>query len=472
MDEAAGLFLVVDGMGGHAAGEHAAGIAIEVIGREVALRKGAPETRIRGAIAAANNEIYRVAQLHEEWQGMACVLTLVLAQEDRITVGHVGDSRLYLAWTGGLRKLTSDHSPVGELEDRGEITELEAMRDPRRNQVFRDIGSRPGQTAAEEFIEVKTFPFRSDAAFLLCTDGLSDALTNGEINAIVQRFDGDAQRTAADLVEAANQAGGRDNVTVIFIAGPEFTGTGSHASAVARTRHSITRMKKHHGPWATALSRFLWLAAGAALGISGLLSSERLIPRPAERPSSPSKHILVDPADPHSLVAALENAHPGDVVDVPQGSYDGPLELRDGIDVISVSPGETVIRAGGPSSPDPGIAVAARGVKFARFAGFRLEGTAAQPLSAGVLLDNSSIEINDIEVTGAGSCAVRFSGASAGALRAGYFRGNACNILVEGESSPRIGGNRLLGPPIEVRAPAHPVLANNTLEAASSPERK
>ena len=85
---------------------------------------------------------------------MACVLTLVVAHDDRVTVGHVGDSRLYLAWNGVLRKLTADHSPVGELEDIGKLTEDEAMRHPRRNEVFRDVGSRLRDPHEEEFIEI------------------------------------------------------------------------------------------------------------------------------------------------------------------------------------------------------------------------------------------------------------------------------------------------------------------------------
>src|SRR5262245_18272201 len=113
VDEAAGVFLVVDGVGGHAAGERAAEIAVKTIPEKLAALGGGVEERIRGAITAANNEIFELAQGDEDCNGMACVLTLVLAHDDRVTVGHVGDSRLYLVWNGVLRKLTTDHSPVG-----------------------------------------------------------------------------------------------------------------------------------------------------------------------------------------------------------------------------------------------------------------------------------------------------------------------------------------------------------------------
>jgi serine/threonine protein phosphatase PrpC len=243
-DESAGIFLVVDGMGGRAAGEMAAQTAVDVIARYLHDSEG----DVSGAITAANNEIYRLAEEREEWRGMACVLTLAVAHEDRITVGHVGDSRLYLIWNGTLRKITSDHSLVGELEDRGTLTEAEAMAHPKRNEVFRDVGSRPREADDAEFIEIKTFPFRTGAALLLCTDGLSDMLTAAEINTIVQRYPGDPGAVARELVDAANFAGGKDNISVIFVAGPEFLGD-------PRMRNSITQVREVKSWWRRLLNR-------------------------------------------------------------------------------------------------------------------------------------------------------------------------------------------------------------------------
>ena len=468
IDEAAGIFLVVDGMGGHAAGEKAAETAVEVIAQQLRTATGAVDASIRNAITAANNEIYRLSQIHEDWSGMACVLTCAVAHGDKVTVGHVGDSRMYLAWTGGLRKLTSDHSPVGEREDRGDLTESEAMRDPRRNQVFRDVGSRPRQPFEEEFIETKTFPFRSDAAFLLCTDGLSDVVTSAEMNRIVQHYAGDPQQTAQELVEAANEAGGKDNITVIFIAGPDFVGAESKAIGEARTRHSITRLKHHAGPVTAVLSRLLWLTAGAALGIAGMLASEKFIPRlnaPAPLESRAPRHILANPADPKSIVRALAAAHAGDVIEVPKGEYLGPLELREDVDVISVSPGDTVLHADPHAAFDPGIAIAAHNLKAARVTGFRIEGTDANPLTAGIWMDSSSVEANELTISGANHCAVHFTGNSAGVLRASDIQdASGCSILIEGESTPRIIGNQISGANIEARPPARPVLRNNTVQ--------
>jgi serine/threonine protein phosphatase PrpC len=222
MDAARGIFLVVDGVGGHAAGELAAQTAVDAIRETLGSETGEAELRIRRAITEANNRIFDLAQQSAEYKGMGCVLTLALVQNGEVTIGHVGDSRLYLVAHGGIRKITSDHSPVGEGEDAGEFSEREAMRHPRRNEVFRDVGSRRRSPGDDRFIEIRTCKFRPDAALLLCSDGLTDALTSSQVREIVEGYDGDARAVAAELVEAANFAGGSDNVTALLVAGPEF----------------------------------------------------------------------------------------------------------------------------------------------------------------------------------------------------------------------------------------------------------
>ena len=243
VDDEHGVFLVVDGLGGHAAGEKAADTALEVIPTELATQDSDIRERIRNAIAMANNRICDLASENEAWRGMACVLTLAVIEDDKVIVGHVGDSRLYLMWNGALRKLTSDHSPVGEREDRGELTEQEAMRHPRRHEVFRDVGSQRREPDDAEFVEMKEFLFKPDAAILLCSDGLSDLVTSAEMCEIIERYEGDPEKVARDLVDAANFAGGKDNITAVFVAGSEFLGNGSPVMVEARSRHSITRMR-------------------------------------------------------------------------------------------------------------------------------------------------------------------------------------------------------------------------------------
>ena len=243
-DDELGIFLVVDGLGGHAAGEKAAETAVDAIRAHMREGGGDPRDRIRRAITAANNRIFEEAAENETWRGMACVLTLAAIFDDKVIVGHVGDSRLYLTWNGAIRKLTSDHSPVGEREDAGELNEAEAMAHPRRHEVFRDVGSRRREPDEEDFIEVKEFLFKPDAAILLCSDGLSDLLTSAEMLEVMERYNGDPAQVAHELVEAANVAGGNDNITAIFVAGSEFLGNASPAAAEARGRNAITKARE------------------------------------------------------------------------------------------------------------------------------------------------------------------------------------------------------------------------------------
>jgi serine/threonine protein phosphatase PrpC len=261
-DAGRGLFLVVDGVGGQAAGEIAAETAVAAI-RESVFGEGLPDERVRRAIAHANNRIYAKSQTELSLHGMACVLTLALVEGDEITIGHVGDSRLYLIWNGSIRKLTSDHSPVGEEEDAGELTELEAMRHPRRHEIFRDVGSRPRAADEPGFVEIRRCRFRPEAALLLCSDGLTDLLTAAEVRVIVDRFEGregDAQRIASELVEAANTRGGADNITVLFVPGPKFRGSGGATRprlATTRARRTVRRFT----------SRWAFLAYGLLIGM-------------------------------------------------------------------------------------------------------------------------------------------------------------------------------------------------------------
>jgi PPM family protein phosphatase len=281
-DDERGIFLVVDGLGGHAAGEKAAEIAVETIVREMAQGESDPRDRIRQAITAANNRIFEEAAGNETWRGMACVLTLALIADDKVILGHVGDSRLYLTWNGAIRKLTSDHSPVGEREDAGELTETEAMAHPRRHEVFRDVGSRLRQPDEEDFIEVKEFLFKPDAAILLCSDGLSDLLMSAEMLDVIEQYAGDPAQVANELVEAANGAGGSDNITAIFVAGSEFLGNASPAAAEARARNAITKARedavenlntgRRSGAWAKVgralTTRAAFLVYGFILGVA------------------------------------------------------------------------------------------------------------------------------------------------------------------------------------------------------------
>jgi serine/threonine protein phosphatase PrpC len=223
LDPQAAFMLVVDGIGGSAAGEVAAGLAADAIRRRMRIPDAPAEARVRDAIVLANQRILERSTLDPALKGMACVLTLALVSDDALVVGHVGDSRLYKLTAGGISKLTHDHSPIGDREDRGELTEVEAMRHPRRNEVFRDVGGQPHEAADPDFIELLTTSLEPDAAVLLCSDGLSDMVTSVEIQRIVRKDAGDPAAVVGALIDAANAAGGKDNVTVVYVQGPDFS---------------------------------------------------------------------------------------------------------------------------------------------------------------------------------------------------------------------------------------------------------
>jgi len=257
IDDSNGVFFVADGVGGRAAGELAAQTAADVIREQVLMRKGPAEERVRRAITRANNHIFELSRDAQELRGMACVLTLAVVEGDQITIGHVGDSRLYLIWNGAIRKLTSDHSPVGECEDSGELTEEEAMRHPRRNEVFRDVGSRRHLADDNEFIEIRRCQFKPDAAFLICSDGLTDQVTSNQVRDIVERYSGEPGRVVAELIEAANAAGGKDNVTALLVAGSQFRGRSATDTAELPAHGCVTAMRSNRRRLFTGRMAFL-----------------------------------------------------------------------------------------------------------------------------------------------------------------------------------------------------------------------
>src|SRR5262249_41708144 len=144
--------------------------------------------------------------------------------------------------------------------------ETEAMLHPRRNEVFRDVGTRRRAAGDRDFIQIRRCRFHRDAAILLCSDGLTDLLTAAQVREIVERYDGDAERVAAELVEAANQAGGSDSVTALFVAGPEFPGRGS----ATRPREGTTRLRRKG-----FTSRVAFVIYGLLLGMAVWLVARR-----------------------------------------------------------------------------------------------------------------------------------------------------------------------------------------------------
>jgi serine/threonine protein phosphatase PrpC len=464
-DETRGIFLVVDGLGGHAAGEIAAAAAVDVVRQNLDPSAADLDLHIRAVICAANNEIYRLAEENPTWRGMACVLTLAVLRDEQAVIGHVGDSRLYLFWNGKLKKITSDHSPVGEQEDQGLISEEEAMHHPRRNEVFRDVGSEPRLSNDSQFIEIRSFLFREDAALMLCSDGLTDLVPAAEITHIIEQFDGDSTRIAQLLIEAANTAGGRDNISVVFVAGPEFAGADSPRSYDARQRHATTRARSDAGTkgrprWVRyALLTLLAGAIGfAAWRIIVRVTTVPPVPAPVVQvPAATFKTVEVNAADARGIIDALNVAEAGETISVPPGEFLGPLILKEGVDIIAKEPQKTVVRSDPASTTEPGIAIVSRGVQKASISGMRIEADDTHPLKIGVLIVDSSIQLVNMDVSGAVYSGIRMEGVSSPRVEGCFIHSNGLMV-----NSPRPG--------IEVGANSKPVLEDNLISGNGTDE--
>ncbi len=207
VDARTSLVAVADGMGGHRAGEVASATALEAL--RAAVANGQP---IRDAIAVANAAVVEKSTSDPELQGMGTTVTAgTLASGGTLLVGHVGDSRAYLVRDGELSQVTKDHSLVEEMVREGELTPEQAEVHPQRSIITRALGIDPD-------VEVDVYPIELHAGdrILMCSDGLTTMVRPDEIAGILGRED-DAEQAAQQLVDAANAAGGEDNVTALVV---------------------------------------------------------------------------------------------------------------------------------------------------------------------------------------------------------------------------------------------------------------
>lgn len=438
-----GIYLVVDGVGGQAGGETAAETALLQVRTRLERDAGSAEERLREAITLANNEVYRLSRTNAEWTGMACVLTAAVVEGNRVTIGHVGDSRFYKLRRGNIQKLTHDHSPVGEREDAGELKELDAMRHPRRNEVFRDIGSERHAPADRDFVEIVENTFEDDAAFLLCSDGLSDLVTSQQMLEISHRHAGDPERVVQALIAQANREGGKDNVTIVYAEGEAF-GRVSRAAALAPTSGSTTRRA------ATHTAAFLF---GVALGAVAMTFVPGWVA--AVLPAAPMTAVTDVTHSPRSLIVqqasaaeyatisdALASALPGDTVVVGPGEYREQLTLRDGVTLTSQVPHRAVIRIPELAAPAPAVTV--DGARGARLQGFQILGDEGR-MQVGVIVLNGELDMQDMRISGAIDAGVDVWGGTNVTLRANDITDNAgAGVRVRSTARPSLLHNRIV----------------------------
>jgi serine/threonine protein phosphatase PrpC len=213
------LFVLADGMGGAQAGEVASQTAVEVFSAAGGLPDGpgTHEERLAAMVAQANGDVYAQARSDEQFAGMGTTLTVAYVGEDDLAIAHVGDSRFYVLRDGELSQLTDDHSLVGELVRRGQISAEEAEDHPQRSIITRALGIE-GEVVVDHF----SWPVRDGDVFLLCSDGLTGMVADPRVAEIITAAPS-LSVAAQRLVAAANDAGGRDNITVILFRVEEVT---------------------------------------------------------------------------------------------------------------------------------------------------------------------------------------------------------------------------------------------------------
>ena len=415
------VFMVVDGVGGQAAGGRAADTALEMIRARLARETGTIPDRIREAVTIANNEVYRQASARPEWRGMACVLTVAVVDEARAVIGHVGDTRLYKLRGGAMQKVTPDHSPVGEREDAGELSEMDAMRHPRRNEVYRDVGSELHEPGDRDFVDVREISWEPDAALLFCSDGLTDLVPAGAIQRVVARFAGDPTAVARALVQAANDAGGKDNITVVYVEGERFAATMPRPRPRGRRR---------------LLAAMVWLLSAATLAGAWHYAG---YPVPdAVKSALGSNTIVVRRGQ--SIAEAVAAAPAGATILVEPGEYRERLTLRDGIRVVSRVPRGAELRLPG-SATENEPAVIARDVHDAELNGFRIVGDAATPLGTGILAQSAGVRLIDLEITGAVQAAIDLGAGDVLLLGSDVHDNPGVGLAVRAGATARIAHN-------------------------------
>jgi serine/threonine protein phosphatase PrpC len=259
------LFAVADGMGGANAGEIASAMAVGIVHE----RRGG-EGELAGAIEEANARIHDSSLADPSRRGMGTTITSLLLDGDDIVIGHVGDSRAYLYRSGRLQQLTDDHSLVGELVRRGALSPEEAERHPQRSVITRALGAEPTVD-----IDMLRLAGETGDVLLLASDGLTGMVTDAEIERILANG-GELETTANRLVEAANQAGGEDNVTVLLVRLAQTGDSAAHARpplVIIPDPAEEHTPQSPHEPVPGSRSRRPGTLALGAIGVAGIAAA-------------------------------------------------------------------------------------------------------------------------------------------------------------------------------------------------------
>ncbi len=262
---------VIDGVGGYHGGEVAAEIAREEVIAQMDRTRGDIISGMAAAFKQASKNIYQRRKEEKELESMACVATLAVVdiETNQFYYAHVGDTRLYLLRDGSLVKITKDHSFVGFLEDSGRLTESAAMSHPKRNEINKALGFDMAIATDESYIETGQSPFLPGDTLLLCSDGLTDLVDKEAMTRIVTQKTSLEQK-AVELVEAANHAGGKDNITVVLVQNDK-----TSQKTVARMPASPVKKKETVNKPDTIISRTTETAAAPQAAMPAAVEVKR-----------------------------------------------------------------------------------------------------------------------------------------------------------------------------------------------------
>lgn len=292
LDDGTVLAIVIDGIGGYEGGEVAAEIAQKEIPSYLKeFNRGERLELLKQAVVCANNAIFDRRQLDTARPNMSCVLTSALIDTDRkvMDMVHVGDTRMYQYHNGELLKLSHDHSYVGYCEEIGELTEEQAMHHPRRNEISRSVGEERHGVSDQSFLEAVEHPLLSDSILLLCSDGLTDLVTSAQIVSILEQ-DVSLEEKTKQLINAANEAGGKDNITVVLV---EY-----HAKEDEPIEQEGRAVQNHDGTETVQRSRKDFILAAIAFALVALSLPCFALWKHFHRQSIPNSNQSVDNVTP------------------------------------------------------------------------------------------------------------------------------------------------------------------------------
>ena len=317
LDNSTVLAVAIDGVGGYEGGEVAAEIAQKEIPAYLKeFNRGDRLELLKQAVVGANNAIFKRRQSDTERANMSCVLTAALVDMSRkvIDMVHVGDTRLYQYHHGELMKLSHDHSLIGYREEVGDLTEEQAMHHPQRNVISRDVGSARHEVGDPDFLEAEEFPLLPNSTFLLCSDGLTDLITSRQIVSILEQPVSLDEKTKM-LIDAANKAGGKDNITAVLVEYqadniPDSIKEEKKQSPVKETKEAppviAKSNKRNTTKWIYILLAIIVLLMGTCIALSIFTLAEHNHAKELEELLTLEKSISPNDSIPNNIINIIE----------------------------------------------------------------------------------------------------------------------------------------------------------------------